>query len=66
MSIIDRLLQYRLRKEIQAKEPDRIVLNWKHQLEIEKWIESCDMKISCLKTMIGYRICGMIIIDKGA
>jgi len=55
-----------MRKMIHNKEPEKIVLSWKHQLEIERWVDSCDMKMSCLKTMIGYRILGMKIVDKGA
>ena len=66
MSLMPRLLNYRERKMIQGKEPTKITLNWKHLLELERWVESCDMKISCLKTIIGYKIFGMKIIDKGA
>jgi hypothetical protein len=66
MSLIQRLLRYRMRKMIHGKEPEKIVLSWKHQLEIERWVVSCDMKMSCLKTIIGYRILGMKIVDKGA
>lgn len=64
--VIQRLLNYRLRKMIHGNEPKKIMLNWKHQLEIEGWLKSCDLKADCLKTIIGYRILGMNIIDKGA
>ena len=66
MDIITRLLKYRSRKMLYGKEPVKIVLNWKHLLQIQDWTDRCDLKLDSFRTIIGYRILGMTIVDKGA
>lgn len=66
MSLIQKLLRYRLRKIKFGREPTTIILNWKHMRELEKWLERCGLKRDCLKTIIGYQVLGMKIINKGA
>lgn len=66
MILIRRLLRYRLRKMMFGREPDKITLKWEHLLELERWLDSCSLKRDCLKTIIGYRVLGMKIINKGA
>ena len=65
MSVIDRLLVYRERKVTRKKEPDRIVLNWKHLLALEAWCFRCGLEMNNLLTVVGYRVLGMTIINKG-
>ena len=64
--IIDRLLEYRNRKLVRGKEPDKIVLNWKHLLALEQWCIKCELEIKDLLTVVGYSVLGMTIINKGS
>jgi len=61
----NRLLNLRYRKESFNKKATSVLLNWRHQDELKAWLDSCELSLDLFRTLSGYKILGMRIIDKG-